>query len=250
MVIGDHLQEAWYYLYTHYTSRQIDFWGSTIVQAVSFWLVCTVYLLLDKIAPNFSHRHKIQPIPKQPSNDDIKHCISYVAWNQTWSLGLQLLSILAHEPPGFRISPQLPSLVSFLRDFAASMLIREAMFYYSHRILHMPRFYGPIHKKHHKFTAPMAFTAQYAHPIEHLIANISPIFVPSLILRSHIVVYWAFLGAELFETSTVHSGYDFFHGAARKHDVHHEKFRLNFGVLGVLDWLHGTDTLPQKKEDK
>lgn len=92
----------------------------------------------------------------------------------------------------------------------------------------------------------MAFTAEYAHPVEHLIANILPIALPSMILRSHILVYWAFLGFELIETSTVHSGYDFFRGAARKHDLHHEKFRLNYGAIGLLDWIHGTNQLKKK----
>jgi hypothetical protein len=52
---------------------------------------------------------------------------------------------------------------------------------------------------------------------------------------------WVFLGVELIETSTVHSGYGFFGGLAKKHDFHHEKFTVCFGVLGLLDWIHGTD---------
>ncbi len=27
------------------------------------------------------------------------------------------------------------------------------------------------------------------------------------------------------------------------HDLHHEKFNVYFGGLGVLDWLHGTNRL-------
>jgi hypothetical protein len=30
---------------------------------------------------------------------------------------------------------------------------------------------------------------------------------------------------------------------ARAHDLHHEKFNLNYGSLGLLDWVHGTDKL-------
>lgn len=241
-----YLKDSWEYIVSRYTPRQIDFWGSTAVQLVCFWGVCTTYLYLDKLFPNFSHRHKIQPIPKQPTPAEIRHCILYVAFNQSWALGLQFLSVLVQEPPGYRINPQLPSLWEFGRDFAISLLIREALFYYSHRLFHTPKFYAPIHKKHHKFTAPMAFTAEYAHPVEHLIANILPIVLPSMILRSHIIVYWAFLGFELIETATVHSGYDFFSGAAKKHDLHHEKFRLNYGAIGLLDWIHGTNQLKKK----
>lgn len=38
----------------------------------------------------------------------------------------------------------------------------------------------------------------------------------------------------------MHSGYDFFAGLARKHDSHHEKFMVNFGTVGLLDWVHST----------
>ena len=31
------------------------------------------------------------------------------------------------------------------------------------------------------------------------------------------------------------------------HDFHHEKTKYNFGVLGALDWFHGTDSSFYKK---
>lgn len=46
----------------------------------------------------------------------------------------------------------------------------------------------------------------------------------------------------LFEAATVHSGYDFYEGVAKRHDKHHEKFRVNYGgALALLDWFHGTN---------
>lgn len=39
----------------------------------------------------------------------------------------------------------------------------------------------------------------------------------------------------------MHSGYDF--AGARMHDLHHEKFRVNYGALGLLDWVFGTDVV-------
>lgn len=46
----------------------------------------------------------------------------------------------------------------------------------------------------------------------------------------------------------MHSGYDF--AQARKHDLHHSKFRMNYGALGVLDWVLGTDVEGWDKPDK
>lgn len=46
----------------------------------------------------------------------------------------------------------------------------------------------------------------------------------------------------MLETTATHSGYDFFAFPlkANMHDLHHEKFNVNFGALGFLDWWHGT----------
>ena len=126
--------------------------------------------------------------------------------------------------------------------------MREALFYYSHRICHVfPFLYVNIHKKHHRFVAPIALSAQYCHPFEQIFVNTLPIILPPQILKSHVLTYWAFLGFELFGTATVHSGYDFFHGKARMHDLHHEKFNLNYGSIGLFDWLHGTNVLKSRK---
>ena len=98
----------------------------------------------------------------------------------------------------------------------------------------------------------MAFAAQYAHPVEHVVANIAPIVLPMLYWNSHIVTFCVYLGFSLVETAATHSGYDFFvfPFKANMHDLHHEKFNVNFGGIGVLDYLHGTSQLNGSQDDK
>ncbi|EEQ31889.1 C-4 methylsterol oxidase [Microsporum canis CBS 113480] len=235
------VEAGWASVVSTYSPATIEFVGTSIVQLVSFWIPSAIYLGLDRWAPAFSQRHKIQPAPKQPTAKEIKHCFFYVFKNQLLSTALHILLLTL-------VLPTLPPLAILARDFVLSILLREALFYYAHRLLHHPYFYVRIHKRHHKFTAPVALAAQYAHPIEQIGANILPITLPPQLLKSHIITFWIFMAYELFNTATVHSGYDFLGGKAKMHDLHHEKFNLNYGSIGFLDWFHGTDKLRSKEK--
>ncbi|KAJ5426201.1 hypothetical protein N7465_001271 [Penicillium sp. CMV-2018d] len=242
---------SWAHIVTNYSPQKIEFVGTLLAQVLTFWLPSICYMLLEVISPSFSQRHKIQPAPKQPTRREIARCFLVVVQNQIISsiLHLTLLSAASHAglKSTYRIETSLPGPVEIFRDVFLSLLMREALFYYSHRILHIPSLYIRIHKKHHRFTAPIALAAQFAHPIEHIFANTLPITLPPQLLGSHIVTFWVFLAYELVNTATVHSGYDFFCHKARAHDLHHEKFNLNYGSLGLLDWVHGTNQLKKRR---
>ncbi|KAF6081121.1 fatty acid hydroxylase domain containing 2 [Phyllostomus discolor] len=139
---------------------------------------------------------------------------------------------------------ELPTFHWFLLELAVFTLIEEVMFYYSHRLLHHPKLYKKIHKKHHEWTAPIGVISLYAHPIEHVVSNMLPAVVGPLVMGSHLssIVVWSSLA--LVITTISHCGYHLpFLPSPEFHDYHHLKFNQCYGVLGVLDHLHGTDTL-------
>lgn len=251
--LGQPIQRGWNYLLDNYPIWQIDIMTATAVQISCFWIPCYIYYAIEHYLPKFSQRHRIQPNVRT-TWADIKEGLRVVFRNQLINTSLQLLSLylnaLANKPPAVDFSRKLPGLVEVVTQVIICHLIREALFYYSHRFLHKPKLYPKIHKIHHKFTAPVALAAQYAHPIEHLVANILPTALPPMLLKSHAITNLAFQGSVLLETTLVHSGFDFFGNFAKKHDLHHEKFIIYFGVYGILDKFHGTDLSRLEKRRK
>jgi sterol desaturase/sphingolipid hydroxylase (fatty acid hydroxylase superfamily) len=72
-------------------------------------------------------------------------------------------------------------------------------------------------------------------------------------MGSHIMVLWLWLIIALSSTVCGHSGYEFPWSPmapAQVHDYHHESFRSNYGSIGLLDWVHGTDELFWQHIDK
>ncbi|KAK3346511.1 fatty acid hydroxylase superfamily-domain-containing protein [Lasiosphaeria hispida] len=248
----DILSSPWATIVATYSPRKIEFFGTLLIQLIFFWLPAIAYTSLDTLLPAFSARHKLQPAPKQPTAAEIKHCTLIALRNQAQSiltsLALIALAALTARPSRFRITTTLPTLPELTRDLALCGLLRELIFYPTHRLLHTPRLYRAVHKVHHEFTAPVAMAAQYAHPVEQFVANTLPIALPPVLLGAHIVTMWVFLAGMLVETATVHSGYDFLGGVARKHDAHHERFTVHYGVFGLLDWALGTDGKGRKRK--
>ena len=112
-------------------------------------------------------------------------------------------------------------------------------FYWTHRLIHVPRIYRAIHKLHHRFTAPTAVASMYAHPLEFLVGNLTGVALGPVLLNTHPYTAYFWFCYALVSTGGSHSGYTFFD--AESHDRHHEFFNCNFGVGGMMDAIMKTD---------
>jgi len=152
---------------------------------------------------------------------------------------------------GMPVQESLPSAWVFFGQSALFFLICDFLFYWAHRLLHHRRIYGYIHKKHHRFQTTVGIAAEYAHPVEDVLANSFPTIAGPMFMNCHMAVFWFYLAIRIWETVDAHSGYSFpwspwsliksIQGGSERHDFHHSHNMGNFGMLHIWDRLMGTD---------
>ncbi|KAG8509248.1 Fatty acid hydroxylase domain-containing protein 2 [Galemys pyrenaicus] len=183
--------------------------------------------------------------PRQVDPERLRQSVRTVLFNQ-FAISLPVMVALYPALRRWRdpCRHALPTFHRFLLELVLFTLLEEVLFYYSHRLLHHPALYKKIHKKHHEWTAPIGVVALYAHPIEHVASNMVPVLAGPLLLGSHLSSLTVWLSLALIVTTISHCGYHLpFLPSPEFHDYHHLKFNQCYGVLGVLDHLHGTDAV-------
>jgi lathosterol oxidase len=124
-------------------------------------------------------------------------------------------------------------------------LLTDALLYWAHRILHVPFLFRHIHRYHHRYLAPDAYTAMAMHPLEfatYQTVMLLPLFVLPLHAGGVILV----LVYQNYVALLDHSGIDLhswlpWQPPTRFHDDHHVHFHVNYGQnMGVWDKIFGT----------
>lgn len=220
--------------------------GSYVIMTMTFWGLNAFYLLVDITGrPKFISQYKVQQDKNfAQDKDKLIRALKTAAFNNLVLNAMAAYPIyLSQKAAGVSFAvDELPNISTFLRDIAISVIVQEIVFYYSHRLCHHPLAYQRIHRKHHEWTAPIGIVAIYSTPVEYLTGNGLSVFLGPLICSSHIMTWWFWYILANFITITDHSGYHFpGFPSPQFHDYHHKTFNWNYGTLGILDWLHGTD---------
>ncbi|XP_068159798.1 fatty acid hydroxylase domain-containing protein 2 isoform X1 [Drosophila tropicalis] len=246
---GDFWQSQWDKFIDKFGDDPMILWvfGTTIFTMFVYWSVGGIYTFMDLTnRPACLRKYKIQPGTNEPVEAGrLLKVIWSVICNQIF-VGIPLAygSYKLMMIRGLSDIRELPTFHWVCFELTVCILMEELGFYYSHRLLHHKHIYKFIHKRHHEWTAPISVTAIYCHPIEHIFSNLLPPFLGVFLMGSHVATAWLWFALAILSTLNAHSGYHLpFFPSPEAHDFHHLKFNNCFGVLGVLDRLHGTDSL-------
>jgi lathosterol oxidase len=124
-------------------------------------------------------------------------------------------------------------------------VLTDGALYGAHRLFHHRLLFRHVHRVHHRWTSPTAFTAAAMHPLEFAVYQ-SIMLVPLFVLPIHVVGLVAVL---IYQNSIAfldHSGVNLgsflpWQPPPRFHDDHHVYFHVNYGqTLGLWDRVFGT----------
>jgi lathosterol oxidase len=127
----------------------------------------------------------------------------------------------------------------------AYFVITDGVLYGAHRLLHRKTLFRWIHRVHHRWTSPTAFTAAAMHPAEFALYQ-SIMLAPLFVLPIHVVGLVVVLVYQNTIALCDHSGVALgsvlpWQPPPRFHDDHHVHFHVNYGqTLGLWDRVFGT----------
>ncbi len=135
----------------------------------------------------------------------------------------------------------------------AYLFAHDTWFYWTHRLMHRPRWFRIAHAVHHDSRPPTAWAAMSFHPLEALtgavvipaLVFLIPIHVAMLGLVLAIMTMMGVtnhMGWEMFPRTLVHSKFGAWVITASHHQRHHERYTCNYGLyFRFWDRLCGTD---------
>ncbi|NWG90920.1 MAG: sterol desaturase family protein [Parvularculaceae bacterium] len=141
----------------------------------------------------------------------------------------------------------------FWLSIAALIVLHDAWFYWTHRLIHDPRLFRRLHRLHHKSHNPSPFTA-YSFDVGEAAINAAFMPLTLLVLPVSEFAIFLFLAHMIIRNAVGHSGYELFPAwrsgrpvfdwltTVTHHDLHHAQAGWNYGLYFTWwDRLMGTE---------
>ena len=153
--------------------------------------------------------------------------------------------------PWFKV--RAPGPAWFWLSIVLTIFLHDAYFYWTHRLMHLPRLFPLMHRSHHRSTNPTPWAAYAFDPLEAFVqAGIFP-FVLCLysIPSTSFLIFMAWQitfnvlghsGFEIYPTWFMDSPLGKFLNTPTNHAMHHQYFKGNYGLyFNFWDRLMGTN---------
>jgi len=129
----------------------------------------------------------------------------------------------------------------FVVSLALMLVLHDAYFYWTHRLMHHPKIFRHVHLVHHSSTNPSPWAAYSFHPLEAVIEAGIFVFIVFTI-PAHGLALFFFLIYMIIRNVLGHLGIEFlpknflknpwfnWHTTTTHHDLHHKHFDHNYGL--------------------
>ena len=141
----------------------------------------------------------------------------------------------------------------FAFSVIALIVLHDAWFYWTHRLIHHPRLFRRVHRTHHKSHNPSPWTA-YSFDISEAVVNAAYLPFALLLIPASPLAIFIFLSHMMFRNAIGHCGYELFPSwrsgrpmfgwltSVTHHDLHHAQAGWNYGLYFTWwDRLMGTE---------
>ena len=254
---------TWSALVLSHSQLTVELYGTLAVRLLCFVLPALGFVLLDSGAPKLSRGIKNRGSSQLPllqlGRRKLLEVVGVGLFNVALSIALQALIELVttevlHLRSILRVTTIVPLPWNIIKDVLSGFVLRGILIYVVHRfVLHTID--SPLKTWHlewqHSVSLPFSIVAADDHPVNYLLGQWLPVFLPALVFRFHVLTWHFFLALCSLEELFVYSGYAVLPsriillGMARRNDEHFAcvadgQATGNFGRTGILDFVCGT----------
>ncbi|KAI1320866.1 sterol desaturase family [Xylariaceae sp. FL0255] len=247
---------TWTTLVFSHSPLKIELVGTFAVRIV-FWLVPSLFFLLfDTLVPSLAESIKLygnKSIPRRDPAYLLRQTLLAVFNLVLFSAlqaGMSIAATALLNRPLFKTSTALPLPWQIIKNVVMLYTSREVLTYYIHRyMLHSGGALAKLHARYahgRKRGAPYSLMLYSDHPIPLMLNRLLPVYLPSMVIRPHLLTYFLFTLLTTIEEMLSMSGYSIvpgiiMGGITRRTATHYASGgKGNYGAWGLLDWVNGT----------
>ncbi|KAG5957883.1 hypothetical protein E4U57_001678 [Claviceps arundinis] len=227
-----------------------------LVLRVIFWLIPSlVFLLFDigvpSLAEGLKHGGRSSLPPRNVRR--LAKLLGLAVLNIFLCMAVEAIVTMAYtlvfKRHIFKMTSTLPLPWTITKHCTFILVTREVLQYYLHRrVLHGKSGLARKHVAYAHATsgAPYSLQVYTDHPIAIFFHRFLPVFLPSVIIRTHMLTYFFVIILTTIEETLAMSGYTFIPGVimsgiTARTAIHYAgRGSSNYGAVGVMDWAHGT----------